>query len=185
MWRTCQVAQATRNLCVALVLWIEGRLSCLRLMVMVEYFANSTTCAFGDFACALGSANADVFAGNGSAFGDIASGVEGVKCDKVACTFPDPLGRRSSALGGSFADVSGTPTDIATRAGLMGLLFSGRLRCVGMLRLGWGLAILTWGVLAGDGKRQCKERDKWFWECGSHGLDLPPFRFDASAEDSL
>ena len=34
----------------------------LRLMVMVEYFANSPTCAFGDFACALGGANADVMA---------------------------------------------------------------------------------------------------------------------------
>ena len=140
----------------------------LRLMVMVEYFANSPTCAFGDFACALGGANADVFAGNGSAFADIASGVEWVKCDKVARTFPNTLGRRSSSLGGAFADVSCAFPDVATWAAFMGLLLGGRLRCVGMLRLGWGLAVLTGGVLAADGKRECKERDEWFRECGSH-----------------
>jgi hypothetical protein len=58
-------------------------------MVMVEYFANSPTCALGDFACALGGADTDVLASDGSAFGDIASGVEWVECDKVARTFPD------------------------------------------------------------------------------------------------
>jgi hypothetical protein len=154
-------------------------------MVMVEYFANSPTCALGDFACALGGSDADVFAGDGSAFGDIASGVDWVKCDKVARTFPNTLGRRSSALGGSFADVSGTLTDVATWAALMGLLLRRRLRCVGMLRRGLGLAVLTGGVLAPDGKCECEERNEWFWEFGSHGLSLPLVRFDASAEDSL
>jgi hypothetical protein len=154
-------------------------------MVMVEYFANSPTCALGDFACALGGADTDVLASDGSAFGDIASGVEWVECDKVARTFPDTLGRRSSALGGSFADVSGAPTDVATGAAMLGLLLGGRLRCVGMLRRGLGLAALTRGVLAADGKCESEERDYWFWECGSHGLNLAVVRFDSSAEDSL
>src|ERR1700733_10568512 len=110
----------TRNLGVALVLRYGGRMNRLRLMVMVEYFANSPTCAFGDFACALGGANADVFAGNGSAFADIASGVEWAKCDKVARTFPNTLGRRSSSLGGAFADVSCAFPDVATWAAFMG-----------------------------------------------------------------
>ena len=122
-------------------------------MVMVEYFANSPTCALGDFACALGGADADVLAGNGSAFADIASGVEWVKCDKVARTFPNTLGRRSSALGGSFADVSGASTDVATGAALTGLLLGCRLRR-------WlGLTVLSASALDGDGKREYEERD--------------------------
>jgi hypothetical protein len=118
---------ATRNLGVALVLWFGGSRGRLRFMVMVEYSANSPTCALGDFARALSGADADVLAGDGSAFGDIASSVEWVKCDKVARTLPNTLGRRSSALGGSFADVSGAPTDVAAGAALMGLLLGGRL----------------------------------------------------------
>jgi hypothetical protein len=140
--------------------------------MMVEYLADSPTCARGDFACALGSAHADVLAGDGSAFGDIASRVKWVECDKVARTFPNTLGRRSSALGGSFADVSCAPADVAPRASLMasfmaslmGLLLGGRLRCVGRLRRGLGLAVLTVGVLAADRKCECEECDGWFWE---------------------
>jgi len=141
-------------------------------MVMVEYFANSPTCALGDFACTLGGANADVLAGDCSAFADIAGRVEWVKSDKVARTFPNSLGRRSSALGGSFADVSGAPANVATGAALMGLLRGRGLRCVGMLRWGLGLAGLSGAVLAADCKCECKDRDEWFWECGSHGLNL-------------
>lgn len=161
---------ATGNLGVALVLWFGGSRGCLRLMVMPEYFSNSPACALGDFACALGRTHADVLAGDSSAFADIASGVEWVKCDKVARTFPNTLGRRSSALGGSFADVTGAPSDLATGAALMGLLPGGRLRSVGRLRPGLGLAVLTGGVLNANGKCECKERDEWFWECGSHGV---------------
>jgi hypothetical protein len=178
-------AHSSRNLSVALILWFGGSRGRLRLMVVVEYFANSPTCALCDFACALGGADAGVLAGDCAAFGDIASGVEWVKSDKVSRAFPDTLGRRSSALGGSFADVSSAPTDVATWAALMGLLLGGRLRCVSMLRRGWGLAVLTGGVLAADAKCEYKKRDEWFWECGSHGFNLPVVRFDASAEDSL
>ena len=141
-------------------------------MVMMEDLANSPTCAFGDFACALCGADADVLAGNGSAFPDVASRVEWVKFDKVARTFPNTLGRRSSALGGSFADVSGAPADVATGAVLMGLLV-GWLRFVGMLRRGLGLAVLPPSVLAADGKCESEQRDEWFRECSSHGLTLP------------
>ena len=130
------------------------------LMVMVENLANSTTCAFGDLARALGRADADVLAGDGCTFADIASRVDGVKGDKVARTFPNALSRRSSALGGSFADVSGALADLATWAALMGLLLRGRLRCVSRLRRRWGRAALTAGVQAADGKCKCKERNE-------------------------
>ena len=96
------------------------------LMVMVEYFANSLPCPLGDFACALDSADADVLAGDSSPFGHIAGGADWVKCDKVAGSFPDTLGRRSSALGGSFTDVAGAPADVAGGAALTGRLLRGR-----------------------------------------------------------
>jgi hypothetical protein len=158
-------------------------------MVMVEYSANTPARSLGDFACALGGANADVLTGNGCTLADIASGVEWVKGDKVARTFANPLGRRSSALGGSFADVSRALTDVAAGAALAvlrlggwllggggllgGGLLGGWLRCVGRLRRGLGLAVLTGGILAAEDKHECEEPDGWFWECGSHGLNLP------------
>ncbi len=154
-------------------------------MAMVKYFANTPTCSPGDFACAPGGADADVLARDGSAFADIASGVDWVKCNKVACTFPNTLGCRSSALGGSLADVPGTSADVATGAALMRLLLSGRLRCGGRLGRGLGLAVLTESVPVADGKCECEERDGWFWECGSHRKALPVIGFDASVEDSL
>jgi hypothetical protein len=154
-------------------------------MVVVEYFANTPTCTFGDIACALGGANTDVLARDGSAFADIACGFEWVKCDKVARTFSNTFGRCSSAFAGSLADVSRAPTDVSTGAVLMGLLFSGRLRCLSRLRRRLGLAVLTGCVLAAYGKCECEEHDRQFWECVSHGLTLPLVRFDAPAEDSL
>jgi hypothetical protein len=60
-------------------------------MVMMEYPANTTASAFGDFACTLGSTDANVLSGDGTALADIASGVERVKRDKVARTFPNAL----------------------------------------------------------------------------------------------
>jgi len=88
-------------------------------MVMVEQFANSPPGSLGDFACALDSADADVLAGHCCALADIAGSIEWVKRDKVARTLPNPLGRRSTALGRSFADVSGAPADVSTGAGLL------------------------------------------------------------------
>ena len=136
----------------------------LGLMVMVEQFANSPPCSLGDFACALHSANADVLAGHGCPLADIAGGIERVKRDQVACTLPNTLGRRSSALGCSFTDVSSTPADVATGAGWMGLplarsLRIGRLRCAGRLRRGLGLAVLARGVQAPDSKCESKRHD--------------------------
>jgi hypothetical protein len=141
-------------------------------MVMVENFANTPACALRDLACAPGCADTDVLAGVGPAFADIASGLGRVKCDEVARTFPNTFGRRSSAFGGTFADVSGAPADVASRTALMGLLLSGRLRCVGRLRRGLGLGALTGGILAADSKCECQERDGWYWEWGSHALNL-------------
>jgi hypothetical protein len=73
---------------------------------------------------------------------------------KVARTFPNALGRRSSALGGSFADVSGALANVATSATFMRLLRGGRLRCICGLRRELALAVLTQGILAADDKRK-------------------------------
>jgi hypothetical protein len=157
------------NLRASLVLWFGGIRGLLFLVVMVEYFPNTATCALGDFACTLRGADTDVLAGGRSAFADITGGFGRVKCDKVARSFPNTLGCRSSAPGGSFADVPGALTHVAAGAALMRLLRSGRLRGACGLRRGLGLAALTTGVLAADGKCECEERDQWFLECGSHG----------------
>ena len=137
-------------------------------MVMVEYLTNAAACPLGNFACALGGADADILAGDRCTLADIASSVEWVKCDKVARTFPNTLGRCASALSSSFANVSGASTHVATRAALPGLRRDRRLRCLGGLLRGLGLAVLTAGVLATDGKRECQQRDRRFLECGSH-----------------
>ena len=104
---------------------------------------------------------------------DISSGVEWVKSDKVARTFPNTLSRRSSPLGGSFADVTAASADVPTGAALMGLLVGGRPRCVGRLLWGLGLAVLAVCVFAVEGKCECEEDDERFWECGSHGRKPP------------
>ena len=128
-------------------------------MVMVEDFANTPACALGDFACALGGAHANVLAGDGCTLAHIPSGIERVKGDQVDRTFPNTLGRRSSALGCSFADLPGAPADIATGAALLGLPLGGGLRCVGWLRRWLGLAVLPAGVLAAKDKCQCEQRN--------------------------
>lgn len=127
---------------------------------MVEYFANSPTCALGNFACALGGAYAYVLARHGSSFRDIASRLDWVKRNKVARTFSNALGSCSSALSGSFANVSSAPAKVASRARFAGLLPGGRLRCTCRLRCGLGLAVLTEGVLAVEGKCECQEHDR-------------------------
>jgi hypothetical protein len=152
-------------------------------MVMMEYFANTPACAPGDFACALRCADTDVLASVGSAFGDIAGGVGGVKSDQIARAFPNTLSRRSSTLRGSFADVSGASAHVATGAALMGMLLRGRLRCVGRLGLGLGLAVLTSGAQAAGGQCECQEGGGCFWECGSHRLRPLTVGFEASPED--
>jgi hypothetical protein len=136
-------------------------------MVMVKYPANPPASALGDFACSLGSANADVFAGNGRALSDIGCGVYGVKGDKVTRTFPDSLGCGACTLGGSFADVSCAAANVATGAALLGLglRLGGRLGCV----RGLGLAVLAGSVLAAKGECQGEERDGWNGKRGSHG----------------
>ena len=47
---------------------------------------------------------------------------------------------------------------------LGGRLLGGWLRCVGRLRRGLGLAVLTRSVLAAEDKHECEEPDGWFWE---------------------
>jgi hypothetical protein len=92
---------------------------------MVKYFADAPACALGDLAGALGGADAYILAGFGSPLADVAGGVERMKRDQVTGALPDTLGRRSSALGRSFADVTCALADIAARAGFMGLLPGG------------------------------------------------------------
>jgi hypothetical protein len=130
-------------------------------MMMVEEFANSPPRALGDFSCALRGADANVLASHACALADIACGIEWVKRGKIACTFPNTLGRRSSALGRSFADISGTPANVSARAGWMGMSLGGRLGCTGGLGRGLGLAVLTRSVLGPDGKCESKEQDDW------------------------
>ena len=141
-------------------------------MVMVKYFPNTPASTLGDLACAFRGAYTDVLARHRTPFADIAGGVERVKCHKVACTFPNTLGCCSSTFGGSFADISGALTDVSTGTALMALPRGGSLRCVGGLRCGLGLAVLTGSTLDTDGKCECQERSGCFLECGSHGLNL-------------
>jgi hypothetical protein len=129
-----------------------------RSMGMVEYFANTPASAFGNFACALSRADADVLAGNTCTLADIAGGVEWVQRNKVTRTFPNPFGRRSSALCGPFANVSGAPAYLATRAALLGLL-PGSPRRIGSLWCRLGLAVLTEDILAADGNCECQKRN--------------------------
>jgi hypothetical protein len=111
-------------------------------MVMVEDFADAATCALGDFACALGGADANIFSGDGCAFADVSSGVDGVEGDEIAGAFARALGCGSGSLGGTLADVAGSAADVT--AGAAGL--------------GWGLSLgrgLRWGgcglgVLGGE-----------------------------------
>jgi hypothetical protein len=119
-------------------------------MVMVKYLANPPACAFGDLACSLDGAHADVLAGNGRALSDIASGVDGVERDQIARAFPDSLGGGAGTLGSSFADVSCAAANLAAGAALLGLRMGGMLECVGRLRRGLGLAVLAGGILAAE-----------------------------------
>ena len=73
-------------------------------MAMVEDFADPATCSPGDFACALRGTDADVLAGDGCAFADVAGGSNGVEGDELAGAFADALGCGSGAFGGAFAD---------------------------------------------------------------------------------
>ncbi len=95
-------------------------------MTMVEYPANTPTCAFGNFACSLGGTNADVLAGDGCTLSNIADGVDGVESNEIARTFPDSLGCGTGALGGSFADVSCAAANAVHRCGAVAI--TGELR---------------------------------------------------------
>jgi hypothetical protein len=141
-------------------------------MMMVEYLADTTTRALGNFAGALGCADADVLTGDGCTLADIGGGVDWVKRDQVARTLSNALGRRSRAFGGSFADISGAPADLAARAAFLRLPLGGGMGCAG--RLGWrlGLAVLGRGIVAADGQYGCEEHDSWLKEWSTHGLAL-------------
>jgi len=125
-------------------------------MVVVEYLANTTACAFGDLACSLDGAHADVLARDRSTLADIPGGVHRVERHQIARTFPDPLGRCSSAFGRPFANVSGTAADVTAGAAFLGL--SMRVRRLRGLR-GLRLRVLAKGVLAAQGKGEGEKRD--------------------------
>lgn len=128
---------------------------------MVEYPANTPTCALGDFACPLGGTNADVLARDDCTLSDIACRVEGVQSNQIARTFSDTLGRCSSPFGGPFANVSGTAANVTARAALLGL--GTRFGCFGGLR--WlGLSVLAKGFLAAEGKGQRNNYEEWHRE---------------------
>jgi hypothetical protein len=133
---------------------------------MVKQFADAPSSPLGDFARTLGGADADILARHACTLAHIARGVERVKCRKIARTFPNSLRRSSCALGGSFADISSAPADVATRAGWMSLSLTGRRRCAGRLRCACrlrgllGLAVLSQGVLAPGSKCESEEHEE-------------------------
>jgi hypothetical protein len=96
-------------------------------MMMVKYLPDTPTSALGDFAGTLDGANADVLAGYRRALAHIPGRVERMKRDEVACAFSDALGRRSSSLGGSFADVASPAAYVPTGATLRRILLCSRL----------------------------------------------------------
>jgi hypothetical protein len=117
---------------------------------MVEYPADTPACSFGNFAGSLGSANAYVLTGDSCTFSNIAGGVERVQRNQIARTFPDTLGRRTSALGSPFANVSSTAAYVTAGAALLGLGL--RLRYFGGLLRRLGLSALAQGVRAAESK---------------------------------
>ena len=110
---------------------------------MVEDFAYAATCALGDFSCALRGTDADVLAGDGCTFADIAGCGAGVKGDEIACPFADALGCRAGPFGGTLADVAGSTANITAGAPGMGLL--------GSLVLRWGGCGLGRDALVAEG----------------------------------
>jgi len=107
-------------------------------MAMVEDFADPATCSPGDFARALRGTDADVLAGDGCAFADVAGGVDGVEGDEIAGTFADALGCGSGSFGGAFADIAGSAADVTSGAAGLGLWRS--------LSLGGGLRSSVCGL---------------------------------------
>jgi hypothetical protein len=150
------------------------------MVMMVEDFADSPACAFGDFASALGGAHSYILAGNGCALADIPRGFHWVKRHQIACAFPNTLGCGSSAFRGSFAHVPGALAHIASGAGLVRLLSGLRPRCVRGLRRRLRLAVLTRSTLRVKRKHRCQKGYARFRKCGSHDLNLSAVRFDAS-----
>jgi hypothetical protein len=135
-------------------------------MAVVEDFADAATCPFGDFACALRGADADIFSGYSCAFANVFRGSGGVEGDEIAGAFADTLGCRSGSLAGAFADVAGSAADVAAGAAGLGLVLVLR----GSLRRGrWVLRVLSANVLRGEDEGQCKEREGRWVECLAHG----------------
>ena len=56
-------------------------------MAVMEDLADAATCAFGDFACALGGTDAYVLSGDACALADVAGGVDGVVSDEILSSF--------------------------------------------------------------------------------------------------
>jgi hypothetical protein len=132
-----------------LVMW--GRCGLVVVMAVVEDLANAATCAFGDFACALGSADAYVLSGDACTLAYVTGGVDRVESDEVASSFADALGCGSGSFGGVLADVAGSAADVT--AGAAGLRLGRRLSLGGGLRWGGcGLAGLRANALAADGE---------------------------------
>jgi hypothetical protein len=113
-------------------------------VAVVEDFADAAASSLGDLSGAFGGSDADVLAGDDSAFADGSGGVDGVEGDEVAGSFADAFGCCSGALGGALADVSSSAADVT--AGAAGWGWG--------LRLGgsWsGLGVLGAGGPGGDG----------------------------------
>jgi hypothetical protein len=130
-----------------LVLWVCCGL--IVVMTVVEDLADAATCAFGDFACALGGTDAYVLSGDACALADVAGGVDGVEGHEVAGAFADALGCGSGSLGGVLADIAGSAAYVAAGATGLGLCLSGR-----------GLRVLGRDALGACGEGYGEQRDR-------------------------
>jgi hypothetical protein len=115
------------------------------MIAVVEDFADASTCALGDFACAFRGADSHVFSGDACALADVAGGVDGVEGDEIASAFADALACCSGSFGGVLADVAGSAADVTAGAAGLGLWR-------GLSLGGWGLGILRVDALATDGE---------------------------------
>jgi hypothetical protein len=119
---------------------------------MVKYPADTPASTLGNFAGPLDGTHADILTRNRCTLSDVAGSVERMKSNQIARTLPNALGRRSSAVGSPFADVSGTAANVTAGTALVSLgRLRGlcvRLRCLSRLRL----SFLATGIRGADGK---------------------------------
>jgi hypothetical protein len=122
----------------------------------MEDVSNAAACTFGDFACALGSADTSILGTDADAFADVTGGVDGVECDEVDGSFAGAFGDIADGSACTFADVSGSAADVAT--GAAALIGGGLgLGCLGLGLRSGGRCGLLLAVGGCAGEDECEE----------------------------